>query len=65
MSNQIPALQRDLADESKAIKDYGERIKQSKGHGFTSTLREIQGDEKDHHRKIAAILAGLKSCERA
>jgi rubrerythrin len=56
-----PKLQKDLAGETKAIKDYGQRIKQAKGTPVAKTLGEIQRDEKDHHKKLLKALSGLKS----
>jgi rubrerythrin len=56
-----PKLQKDLAGETKAIKDYSQRIQQAKGTPVAKTLEEIRRDEKDHHKKLIKALAGLKS----
>jgi rubrerythrin len=61
MMNLKPKLQYDLRGETKAIKDYGQRIKQAKGTPIAKTLEEIQEDEKDHHKKLISALAGLKA----
>lgn len=50
------SLKQDLAGEHKAIKDYGTRIKQTAGTKIAGTLKEIQGDEKDHKSKLRNIL---------
>ncbi len=56
-----PKIEFDIRGESKAIKDYGQRIKQAKGTPLAKTLEEIRRDEKDHHKKLVKVLAGLKS----
>ena len=54
-------LKADKADEIKAIGDYGERIRQAKGRGIASKLKEIQNDEKDHRKVLSKVLSGLKN----
>lgn len=53
----------DIRGEEKAIRDYGERIRQSKGTGVTRTLTHIQGEEKEHKRELTQALQGLKSAK--
>lgn len=52
----------DKADEAHAVKTYGKRQQQLPQHA--STFAEMQGDEKDHFRKLTHILSGLKKAGR-
>lgn len=49
-------LKQDLAGEHKAVKDYGERIKQTAGTPASKKLREIQGEEKHHKSELKQLL---------
>ena len=60
-------LQRDLAGERKAIHDYGQRKEEARAAGkpgLSSSLAEIQGDEKDHKRKLTNSLKGLHAAAK-
>jgi rubrerythrin len=52
-------LLKDLAGETKAIKDYGVRKKEAAGTPLAKILAEIQKDEQDHHRRLLKALEGL------
>jgi rubrerythrin len=54
-------LERDLAGENKAIRDYQTRIHQSTDKSITATLEEIEGDEQNHKRRLKKVLSGLRS----
>lgn len=56
-------LKRDIAGEVKAIKDYGQRIKQAKGSGVTPTLKHIRGEEREHKTELSGALSGLKNAK--
>lgn len=53
-------LQADLAGEKKAIVTYGQRRQQAAGTPMAPILKEIQGDEQDHKKRLSTILQGLK-----
>ena len=55
-------LHRDISGEKKAVRDYSQRIKESKDHPSASrTLRHIKGEEQEHKRELEGVLSGLKS----
>ena len=60
MHNLKHKLEYDIRGEEKAIRDYGQRIKQAKGSGIVDDLEEIHTDEKDHKRRLQRALKGLK-----
>lgn len=51
-------LKDDKHEEQEAIEGYGERIKQHPK--MSGMFSEIQGDEKDHLKKLSHALKGLK-----
>ena len=60
-SNLWADLRRDLAGEKKAISDYSQRIKQTKGTKLAPMLTEIRDDERDHRGLLSKALQGLKA----
>jgi rubrerythrin len=57
-------LRKDIAGERKAIRDYSQRIQQSKGSGVTPILKHIRGEEQEHRGELQKALSGLKSARK-
>lgn len=53
-------LMADKAGETQAIQNYTDRIHQTAGTPLEPKLREIRGDERDHHRILTNAIKGLR-----